>query len=412
MSRPIWSRRCSFVASALMSLVGACSDDTATGGNAGAGGAGAATMMSAGGTAGSDLPLAGAAGPASGGMAGQSEAGSQATAGSGGQAEAGSPAAGTGGESGAGDAGATGGDGGAAGAPITGMPQQESVASLMSARSEHGVGAVGGRIYVVGGLGANGNRVAAYDPATDRWTQRANLPMSMEHPNVAVASGKLYVVGGGLFSTTGRTFEYDPEADRWTERASMPAGTQRASACVVGFETKVYVFGGARVGAGTVVQASAFDTVANSWEALPDVPQPPRQHCGAGEIDGILYIVAGRSAFPSPFTPRPLAFDPVAKTYTEGAPMPTPRGGVAAAVLGGRIYVFGGEGNSAAASGVFREVEAYDPRADRWEQLPDMLVPRHGFGAATIGQRIYLPGGAEAQAGSNISAAHTVFFYE
>jgi N-acetylneuraminic acid mutarotase len=311
------------------------------------------------------------------------------------------------------DAGGLGGSAGEEGEPEpAGTPSEESLATLSSPRSEHGVAALDGLVYVVGGLGANGSRVEAYDPQSDAWTDRADLPIGMEHPNVAAANGKLYVAGGGLFQTTGRVFEYDPEADDWSERTEMPAGTERASACVVGFDTKVYVFGGARSGGGTVTDASAFDTVSNEWETLPALPAPPRQHCGAGEIDGILYIVGGRTTFPSPFTPNPIAYDPSTMTYTEGEPMPTPRGGVAAAVLAGRIFVFGGEGNQASDTGVFPQVEAYDPATGRWESLPDMEVPRHGFGAATVGDRIYLPGGATRMAAGGVSDITTAFFYE
>lgn len=77
--------------------------------------------------------------------------------------------------------------------------------------------------------------------------------------------------------------------------------------------------------------------------------------------------------------------------------MPTPRGGAAGAVAEGRLYVVRGEGNPAAASGVFAEVEAYDPETDRWTSLPPMSTPRHGTGAAALLGQIYVPGGATQQ---------------
>jgi len=39
-----------------------------------------------------------------------------------------------------------------------------------------------------------------------------------------------------------------------------------------------------------------------------------------------------------------------------------------------------------------------------------MSMSRHGFGAATIGERVYLPGGATRQGGS-ASNANTVFYF-
>ena len=61
----------------------------------------------------------------------------------------------------------------------------------------------------------------------------------------------------------------------------------------------------------------------------------------------------------------------------------------AAGVVHEELYVFGGEG-----ARMFHEVEVYDPRGRRWERLPPMPTPRHGFAASVIDKRIYLPGGA------------------
>jgi N-acetylneuraminic acid mutarotase len=79
-------------------------------------------------------------------------------------------------------------------------------------------------------------------------------------------------------------------------------------------------------------------------------------------------------------------------------------------VLDGKLLVFGGEGNAGDASGVFDDVEAYDPASDTWSPLPPMLEPRHGLGAAELDGRVYLPGGASAQ-GFGAVGEHTVLIY-
>lgn len=88
-----------------------------------------------------------------------------------------------------------------------------------------------------------------------------------------------------------------------------------------------------------------------------------------------------------------------------GPPLPTARSGVAAALLGGRIFVFGGE----AIGHVFSENEAYDPAADRWTMMTPMPTPRHGTGAATVGNAIYVPAGGLTNGGSQPSAANEAF---
>ena len=110
--------------------------------------------------------------------------------------------------------------------------------------------------------------------------------------------------------------------------------------------------------------------------------------------------------------PTTWAYDPVAREYQAREPIPTPRGGVAGAVLGGRLFVFGGEGNEAnQPDRVFAAVEAYDAGTNAWQGYPDMLVPRHGLGAAVLNDRIYLPGGATAR-GFGPTDAHTEVYLE
>ena len=61
-----------------------------------------------------------------------------------------------------------------------------------------------------------------------------------------------------------------------------------------------------------------------------------------------------------------------------------------------------------APDGVFEENEAYDPGADAWETLAPMPTPRHGTGAAVVGDRIHIPGGGLVE-GFGVTDVHEVF---
>ena len=88
--------------------------------------------------------------------------------------------------------------------------------------------------------------------------------------------------------------------------------------------------------------------------------------------------------------------------------MPTGRSGMAGGVVGDCVYVFGGEGNPADPAGIFHQVEAYEPAADRWWSLPPMQTARHGIYAAVLGNVIYLPGGATQQ-GFGVTAVNEAY---
>ena len=296
---------------------------------------------------------------------------------------------------------------------LTGTPTEEERAELPAVRQEHGAAALNGEVYVLGGFTPDASAsVQAYDPEEDSWRDVADFPVVFHHPNVAVVAGKLYVAGflfgSSLRDGDGRTFAYDPDADEWEQRASMPVGTDRGSACVATLDDDIYVFGGASEA--TMPDASMYDTLADEWTPLPPMPAL-REHCVAAGIGGKIYIVSGRANSIQGIQIESWVYDPVSQTYDERAAMPTPRAGGAGAVLAGRIFVFGGEGNDDDPEGVFHEIEAYDPVADSWEELPDMMTPRHGFAAASVGDRIYLPGGALSQ-GFGASDWNTVFYFD
>jgi hypothetical protein len=90
--------------------------------------------------------------------------------------------------------------------------------------------------------------------------------------------------------------------------------------------------------------------------------------------------------------------------------MPTPRAGMASGTLNGHIQVWGGEGPSGAPTSTYRQGEDYDPRTNTWITIADELTPRHGTDGATLGDKIYVPGGGPAS-GSSVTDVHEVFSF-
>jgi N-acetylneuraminic acid mutarotase len=99
-------------------------------------------------------------------------------------------------------------------------------------------------------------------------------------------------------------------------------------------------------------------------------------------------------------------YDPAADRWRPRRPIPTPRSGVAGAVLANRAYVFGGE----QPSGTFRENEEYDPVADTWTARAPMSAGRHGLAAATVGDAIYVLAGGPTPGGSQIGTNEAFSF--
>ncbi len=267
-------------------------------------------------------------------------------------------------------------------------------------RQEVAVAPVNGFIYVVGGLGGRSNTNEIYDSTSDTWSLGADLPMNTDHAWAVSLDGKVYVGGG----SSNRVLAYDPNLDEWTEVASSiyEHGGTPAAAVIDGL---IYVAGGSGGGmAGNELEV--YVPIEDTWYKLSPMRQP-RNHTTGGVINGKLYVAGGRPGNQD-FLEE---YDPETDTWTEKAPMPTGRSGIAGAVVGDCLYVFGGEGNPNDPNGIFWEVEAYNPQTDTWTQLDPMRTGRHGIYAAVIDNLVFIPGGATSQ-GLGVTGINEVFVVE
>lgn len=279
-----------------------------------------------------------------------------------------------------------------------------SLAPMPEPRQEVGVAEVNGKIYAVGGLPRT-NRVQEYDAANNSWRIVAPLPIpgGVDHTATAAVGGRLYVIGGNTNSgSTNAVFEYDPARDQWTQKASMPTARNALAGAVI--EGKIYVVGGAGA---TERELEVYDPATDTWAQRAPMAAG-RNHLAAGAIRGKLYVAGGRIGGNLLLSILEV-YDPATNTWATRAPMPTGRSGHAGAVLRDKLFTFGGEGNPNSPVGIFGETEVYDPDTDTWKSLDPMPTPRHGVGAATVGNRIYVPGGATQQGGGTHVGANEAF---
>ncbi len=147
------------------------------------------------------------------------------------------------------------------------------------------VTAIDGKIYAIGESrnfiagGANPQErnvliVMQYDPIMDMWTQKADISTQQGSSCIAVVNGKIYVIGGSQNridpqeGNANIVMEYDPKTDIWTRKTDMPTPRSNSSAAVV--NGKIYVIGGSgirQVGAGGMGQRTILTTVE---EYIPD----------------------------------------------------------------------------------------------------------------------------------------------
>jgi N-acetylneuraminic acid mutarotase len=271
-------------------------------------------------------------------------------------------------------------------------------ADMPTPRQGHGSAVVNGKIYVIGGLTSETGFLATegvsaveeYDPATDTWTRKADMPAARgylpgSHP---VVDGKIYVIGGGN-PPVARVDVYDPGTDTWSRGVDMP--TPRLIFPRVAWNGKIYTFGGLsglRNSDRGLKTTDVYDPKKNTWTEATTMPQGVWQH-SANEVDGKIYVVGG--AFHIDAMQIHQVYDPQTNTWTNATPMPIRTRGHTTSVVCGKIYAVGGWLNSGQRPR--SDTWVYDPTTDMWTETAPLPDVRAGFTACVVNGRIYAIGG-------------------
>lgn len=127
-------------------------------------------------------------------------------------------------------------------------------ASVPLVRNHLGAGVLNGKIYLIGGqlnrdeATTAQKRVDIYDPATDRWSRAADMPLGRGHISASVlaVNGHILVIGGSVNGTSGKASAevllYDPQSNVWSQLRALPAGRKTPVAGYIG--GKLIVAGG------------------------------------------------------------------------------------------------------------------------------------------------------------------------
>jgi len=114
-------------------------------------------------------------------------------------------------------------------------------------RYGHGVTALNGLLYVLGGFNSGHEDINAtvFDPVAKSWNEIANMGYSRAYPACTAMDGRLYVCGG-LNEYGGNKLSscelYDPVTNSWTSLPSMMR--KKTHAAAIGFDGKIYITGG------------------------------------------------------------------------------------------------------------------------------------------------------------------------
>lgn len=266
-------------------------------------------------------------------------------------------------------------------------------------------------VWVAGGIspltrGAT-ERVLVLNPETGVWRDGPPLPAPAHHVHLATLGSDLYAIGGFLGGESRTRWICTPRVlkltgTEWIEGPALPKPMAEAVTTVIG--NRVHLIGG-RSPHGVdnshwqdhsdVNDHFVFEADARAW--VRAAPLPTARNSAAGVVlDGMIHVIAGRNVIGGQ-SPAHDIYNPATDRWSVGAPYPEPRGGLAAAALGGHIFVGGGEIFNPPSVG--ENLWKLDSNG-AWTHAYVMPTPRHGHGFVTVDSAIYIIGGARAVSSS------------
>ena len=207
------------------------------------------------------------------------------------------------------------------------------------------------------------NNAFEYDPVKDSWKALAPMPTRRGAAVAGVVSGKIYVIGGAstvpgatnpsihptiAHRVLGTVEEYDPESNTWRARANMPTPRNHTAAGVV--NGKIYVIGG-RIGAAFVAASTnlanveAYDPASDTWSGPLAKMPTARSGLDVGVYNGRIIVAGGefQNAVEQTAYRVVEAYDPATNSWAVLPPMALARHGVAGGVIGKRFYAISGD---------------------------------------------------------------------
>jgi len=296
---------------------------------------------------------------------------------------------------------------------VSGLDTQENIwvdrAPLQVARNNLGVVALNGKIYAIGGDTISGfwtysmglqnpktggivGYVEEYDPATNTWKFKAQMPTPRAGFAIASLHDKIYCIGGNSQLNE----VYNPATDTWENKKPIPTSITDIPASVI--EGKIYIidYSGTNY---------VYDPVTDNWEIKAHSPTPSAAgfmgHVSA-VIDGKVHIISGLSG--SSDSNLHQIYNPTDDKWNHASVPSNSIGnafanGAAEATTGRlapkRMFVFGPRGNlrQGEPDGTNR---IYDSQKDSWTFGANLPSYRINFGTAVLNDTLFVIGGGIA----------------
>jgi hypothetical protein len=242
-------------------------------------------------------------------------------------------------------------------------------APMPTARGFAAAAALGGKVYVFGGLDGSGkavDTVEAYDPGSDSWSACPGMGMARSRLAAVAISGHGILVAGGMDSgerNLPMARNFIPGERLWLDWSGLPSPRHGLGLVSARDDTdRIFAVGGYD-DSGPLASLEVFGVEGKFYKWLPGPPlTQPRGFHGLAAIGRKVYAVGGR--LPGIPATEILDMDAVAAGWKKGAALPKDLCRFSLVEWSGHLLAIGGETGYGRA--VNTDVLEYDPAADAW----------------------------------------------
>ncbi|HAW71767.1 MAG TPA: hypothetical protein DHD79_08780 [Firmicutes bacterium] len=264
--------------------------------------------------------------------------------------------------------------------------------------------AVGGKVYAIGGMNHTGilDTVEAYDPSTNTWETKASMPTARTYLAAVAVDGYIYAFGGRTASAdrTKTVQRYDPQTDTWDVKPDGPQGMVLCTAVAVNGKVHIAVGGYSNPGNAPFYTGHLiYDPMTDTWEERLISTHAVGEYfygAAAAVVDQDIYYFGGIyfAAYSSDYMRK---YNVLSQIWSYETSLPYFCQYAAAADIDNNIFLIGGARYSSDyLEQRYNTISCYDTQTDTWGATVTMPTARYLHAAAVIGDRIYIVGGETA----------------
>jgi len=180
----------------------------------------------------------------------------------------------------------------------------DSVAPMPTARQGIDCGIVDDKIYVIGGITSFSSitkKNEVYDPATNTWSEKTSIPTLRNRSAIVTMDSLVYVIAGAgsssnIWQNIGTVECYNPKTDTWKTKSNLPIKPLKPGAVVV--NNTIVVLGGMDANNNSLSTVLIYNKENDSWKSI--TPLPKVNYVGAfASVGNKIYVIGGSNSTPT-----------------------------------------------------------------------------------------------------------------